>query len=602
VLYPPERFEDKNWMKKKISQFDPDCIVGVNTHPSSIAAELSLNIPFWADLNGSVMAEAQAKSYVYDDNKYLEHFFHMESKVLGKADVFSVVSEPQGFSLIGELGIWGRLNKNSMGYRLVRVIPNTTENKKYNHTKNVIRNVLAKESDFVILYSGGYNTWTDVDTLFFGLQKAMQKNPKIVFVSTGGQIEGHDELTYKHLMDLVESSKFKERFHFMGWVQSDDLPNYYLEADLAINSDKFCYEAILGARTRILDWMRVPLTFISTPLSEITQYLIENNLAFGFNQGDSDDLALKLLDIANNPEKLQNTKINLEKIIKEEFTSEHTFKEFRKWLQNPQFSPDHNKIVNLISENQTNNKDNKIPLTPILEKAAVSAWPKVHSLLHSFHLSKYEDGIKRFGTNMTVKQKSINFKAEFQSIIIPEMVSNEKYVISVTVQNIGKSEWKNHLDSSNAVNLSYVWKNEKNQIVFKPEERTPLPKSLQCGKQIKLDMSVTTPAKPGKYYLEINMLKEGEFWFSDVGSEPYSTIVNVKKKEQTKISKMPKASVIVVTYNSEKYITECLDSILNSEYSDLEIIVVDNASIDNTLIILQKYQGKIKLLKSKKKT
>ena len=595
-----ELFEDKNWMKEKISQFDPDCIVGVNTHPSSVAANFSIDIPFWADLNGSVMAEAQAKSYVYDDNKYLEHFFKMESKVLGKADVFSVVSEPQGFSLVGELGIWGRLNKNSMGYRFVRVIPNTSENKKYKHTKNVIRNVLAKESDFVILYSGGYNTWTDVDTLFYGLQKAMEKNPKIVFVSTGGQIEGHDELTYKHFRDLVESSKFKDRFHFLGWVPNNDLPNYYLEADLAINSDKFCYEALLGARTRIMDWMRVPLTFISTPLSEITQYLIENNLAFGFNQGDSDDLSSKLIDIANNPEKLQKIKTKLEKTREDEFTSVHTFREFRGWLSNPQFSPDHNKTVNLISEIQTNNKNNKIQSTPLLEKTAVSAWPTVHSVLHSLHLNKYEDGVKRFGINMAIKQRAIDFKAKFLPVVIPVIVENEKYVIPVTVKNVGKTEWKNYIDSSNAVNLSYIWKNEKNEIVFKPEERTTLPKSLPSGKQITLDMTFTTPPKAGKYILEIDMLKEGEFWFSDAGSELYSVIVNVKKKEAMKIPKMPKASVIVITYNSEKYITECLDSIINSDYPGLEIIVVDNASKDNTLGILEKYRGKIKLLKSKK--
>ena len=113
-------FENKDWLLEKINAFNPDCIIGVNTHPSSVVAKLNLPIPFWADLNGSVMAEAQAKAYVYDDDKYLNHFFKMESKALSKADIFSTVSEAQGFSLIGELGIWGRLNKETMGYRFVK--------------------------------------------------------------------------------------------------------------------------------------------------------------------------------------------------------------------------------------------------------------------------------------------------------------------------------------------------------------------------------------------------------------------------------------------------------------------------------------------------
>ncbi len=201
-----EMFENKKWLEKKITDFNPDCVVGINTHPASILAGLNLEIPFWADLNGSVMAEAQAKAYVYDDNSYLEHFFKQESEILGKADIFSTVSESQGFSLIGELSIWGRLNKETMGYRFVRVIPNTLEKTELKHTKSVIRGVLAKDSDFVILNSGGYNTWTDVKTLFEGLEKAMAKNPQIVFVSTGGEITGHDEFTYETFKNMIKNS------------------------------------------------------------------------------------------------------------------------------------------------------------------------------------------------------------------------------------------------------------------------------------------------------------------------------------------------------------------------------------------------------------
>jgi len=177
-----ELFENRNWLENEINKFEPNCIVGVNTHPCSIISNMEIKIPFWADLNGGAMAEAQAKSYVYGDDKYLQHFFRMENKVLGNADIFSVVSEAQGFSLLGELGLFGRLNKNTMGYRMVRVIPNTITSFQFKHSKNIIRGKQTKQDAFIVLYSGGYNTWTDIHTMFHGLEKAMKINPHIIFV------------------------------------------------------------------------------------------------------------------------------------------------------------------------------------------------------------------------------------------------------------------------------------------------------------------------------------------------------------------------------------------------------------------------------------
>ena len=58
-------------------------------------------------------------------------------------------------------------------------------------------------------------------------------------------------------------------------------------------------------------------------------------------------------------------------------------------------------------------------------------------------------------------------------------------------------------------------------------------------------------------------------------------------------------SVIVVTYNREKDIVLCLTSVFKSNYDNYEIIVVDNASNDNTVEVLEKnYCNKIKLIKS----
>lgn len=62
--------------------------------------------------------------------------------------------------------------------------------------------------------------------------------------------------------------------------------------------------------------------------------------------------------------------------------------------------------------------------------------------------------------------------------------------------------------------------------------------------------------------------------------------------------KLPKLSVIVPVYNTAKYIEKCLDSLLNQEYSNIEIIVIDDKSTDNSREILKKYENnkKIKII------
>ena len=52
---------------------------------------------------------------------------------------------------------------------------------------------------------------------------------------------------------------------------------------------------------------------------------------------------------------------------------------------------------------------------------------------------------------------------------------------------------------------------------------------------------------------------------------------------------MPKVSVVVPVYNVEKYLEQCLDSIVNQTLKDIEIICVDDGSTDKSGEILDKY-------------
>ena len=63
---------------------------------------------------------------------------------------------------------------------------------------------------------------------------------------------------------------------------------------------------------------------------------------------------------------------------------------------------------------------------------------------------------------------------------------------------------------------------------------------------------------------------------------------NTIKVEKNK----PFVSIVVPVYNVEKFLNQCIDSIINQEYKNFEIILVDDGSTDNSGVICDKYAQK----------
>ena len=63
-----------------------------------------------------------------------------------------------------------------------------------------------------------------------------------------------------------------------------------------------------------------------------------------------------------------------------------------------------------------------------------------------------------------------------------------------------------------------------------------------------------------------------------------------------------KISVIVAVYNTEKYVKKCIESLLNQTYKNLEIIIIEDCSTDDSKKILKNYEKKdrIKILYNEK--
>ena len=105
--------------------------------------------------------------------------------------------------------------------------------------------------------------------------------------------------------------------------------------------------------------------------------------------------------------------------------------------------------------------------------------------------------------------------------------------------------------------------------------------------------------KKGNVYLNLKLIKRF--------NEYIKTCINdilIDSNQYYNISKKPKISLIMPVYNGEKYIHYSLRSVQNQKMKDIEIILIDDCSTDNTLTKIEKYKkedNRIKLIKNNKR-
>ena len=56
-------------------------------------------------------------------------------------------------------------------------------------------------------------------------------------------------------------------------------------------------------------------------------------------------------------------------------------------------------------------------------------------------------------------------------------------------------------------------------------------------------------------------------------------------------------SIVVPTYNNEKFLDKCVESILSQTYHEFELLIINDGSTDNTINVLQPYLKKDKRIK-----
>lgn len=333
-----------NWNKRIdaiCDEFKPDAILGVMLNNGLRATRLSHRVPLWVDLYGDRVTEGQVLSHIRRSQRGINILFEFLEVVLRNADAYSACSTPQKFALVGQLSMVTRLNRHTMGYDFVHTVMPGVPSKHADTTNTIkVRGEMVPEDAFIVLWCGGYNVWTDVDTLFQALDEAMDKDPRIHYVSAGAGVRMPNNTSYERFQEMVSKSPNCNRFHLLGWQPSTLIPGLYPQADIGVNLDAFHYETLLGTRTRLVEMMHYGLPVLTTLGCELSYIVKEKELGLTFEIGDAATFTQQILMLAKDRSLQQRLAKQANQYTEEQLSFHKTTEVFLQWAKEPKFAPD----------------------------------------------------------------------------------------------------------------------------------------------------------------------------------------------------------------------------------------------------------------------
>jgi glycosyltransferase involved in cell wall biosynthesis len=339
-------FLEPSTLRRAVRELRPDALVGASLYGSAALARAGAGLPFWADQFGGAMAEAQALAATLGRDWPVAHAWSLLAPVLRSCDRLSVVSEPQRWAAIGELGAVGRLASATCGHDLVAVIPcalvpvDETPPAAGVRVGRVARGSIVPEDAFVVLWGGGFNVWSDVETLVAGAEAAMDSDARVHLVSTGGAIPGVDTTTYARFEALVARSPHRERFHLSGWVRATRVASYVAEADLGVVCERPTYDGMLGSKNRVVQWMGAGLPVACTGVGALAETLRARQIGLVFPAGDAPALAERILWAASHADELRSLAARAREHALAELGFEATTRPLTSWAADPRHAPD----------------------------------------------------------------------------------------------------------------------------------------------------------------------------------------------------------------------------------------------------------------------
>jgi ubiquinone/menaquinone biosynthesis C-methylase UbiE len=101
-------------------------------------------------------------------------------------------------------------------------------------------------------------------------------------------------------------------------------------------------------------------------------------------------------------------------------------------------------------------------------------------------------------------------------------------VLQFEVTNISKEEWLQR--RVHPLNLGNHWLDARRRLLLVDDARSPLPGRLSGGEKATIPLIIRAPEKPGRYYLEVDLVQEGIRWFKNAGSTTLLVPIRVAGK------------------------------------------------------------------------
>ncbi len=106
------------------------------------------------------------------------------------------------------------------------------------------------------------------------------------------------------------------------------------------------------------------------------------------------------------------------------------------------------------------------------------------------------------------------YQLEWGESLVPDTAfAGEEFEVLTRLKNSSGQRWPS--SGPTRVNLSYHWLGPDGETVSWEGQRTPLGADLESGGELELVQAVTAPEVPGRYYLQLDLVRERVAWFSD---------------------------------------------------------------------------------------
>lgn len=216
-------------------------------------------------------------------------------------------------------------------------------------------------------------------------------------------------------------------------------------------------------------------------------------------------------------------------LLLEKFTFEVTTAKLREWAAKPMHAPDYGRSTALVKSGAGLGREitSAVARGSLGLDLATRLWPHVARVIHAVGLGKLERRIVKIGMR-ALRLDRPPYRVRFLAFDVPtRMIAGATVACRVRLRNEGTTPWISEVNGEHAVTLSYHWRSEAGVTLIEEGRRTVLPMTLAGGRTVEVVMHIDAPPQSATYRLDLDLVREGITWFSQIGSPGPSVVINV---------------------------------------------------------------------------